>query len=195
MPTHPETGIVYDEGVGNSRFVVVRHGDDARPIAVGVSWPRHDGGPVVDGLPAGEEWFRLIDTPQRDYDYRYVVVDTIGPTRADNPPPGYPSGTWGLLRTARLRTVDELHQVIRDRLNETNRALSPATANPVRDDLVQRAEAARSADRATAAQLALLQEEAALRIKRDANLETAYAMMLAASAGQEFDLDAGWSLP
>lgn len=196
MPTHPQTGIVYDEGAANSRFVVCRNGDYQNPTAYGVPWRRYDGGPIVDGFPDGEEWFRIQDRTLATYDSRYVVTDAHGPVPAQSVQEGHPAGTWEPTRTAVLRPAAELVAEVKAILAKVNNGLYPTASDPAHARMIDEAkEKLASTGQVNATEQRILAEHDAVTAKVQANYAHSFILIDAATNGEAFDQRSGWQLP
>lgn len=190
MPIHPDTGIVYDEGVNNSRFAVYQNGV---LINSNAAWVRLDGEPVTTGDVATgvRKYYLRTETERPPADYRFTVATTWQAVDADPAPPvGHPAGIYQQQHVATLLPAEDRKLQVDSAMAEMARSLYPDGEHPLKMlDLVGVASAKANGIPLNASEEARLTEGQALRTKTATILAWGAAIKAAIDADEDCDLD------
>lgn len=184
---NPQTGIDFE----SDRFVIRK---DGVLTNMNAQWGRLDGGPMVGGLPAGEEWFikRAPDDEERaKYDHRYAINSEWSCVPYDPPSAlGYPTGEYSERVTGIMRPPAELKLQV-----DTEKMAANECVYPPADKDASAALLADALSRATkdAVDLAVIARHNARLAAMRQNEARALALYADIDAGRTYDILAGWT--
>lgn len=155
MAVNPDTGIDFN----TDRFVIRR---DGVLVNMNAPWLRLDGGPVVGGLPVGDEYFWKQPAGDRSaWDHRFSV-NGEWQCVAHSPalPSGYPTGEYRETLTAVFRPAAELKAQVDAQRRTANSTIYPEGDDPSERALVDEARTRQAQGIADTRDLAVLQRHA-----------------------------------
>lgn len=187
MAVNPITGINF----AVDRFVIRKNGELTN---MNSPWGRIDGGPMVGGLPLGEEWFwKQAPAERQAYDHRYQITSAWECVPSDPPAAeGWPTGVYRETVTAMLLPPDELKAQVDQQKMAANASVYPPTDKDAQAALVADALARRAAGTATDLDTVILARHDARIADLRRNEERALELYADIDAGRPYDILAGW---